>query len=66
MNADGSGVAPLTHGAPGFGQPAWSPDGKLIAFVAYPGSVPVVEAANADGTAAHRVSPRSWTSFNPV
>src|SRR5260370_2262948 len=38
MNADGSGVAPLTHGGPGFAQPSWSPDGKSIAFVAYPSS----------------------------
>jgi len=66
MKADGSGITPLTHGAPGFGQPSWSPDGKSIAFVAYPGSVPVVEVGNAGGTAAHQVSPSSWTSFSPV
>jgi len=33
MNADGSGVAPLTRGDPGFAQPSWSPDGKSIPFV---------------------------------
>ena len=38
MNVDGSGVAPLTRGGPGFAQPSWSPDGKSIAFVAYPSS----------------------------
>jgi len=38
MNADGSGVAPLTRGGPGFAQPSWSPIGKSIAFVAYPSS----------------------------
>jgi Tol biopolymer transport system component len=69
MNVDGSGVAPLTHGAPGFGQPSWSPDGKAIAFVAV--TMPlqfagVIEVANADGTGRHRVSPPSWTSYSPT
>jgi eukaryotic-like serine/threonine-protein kinase len=65
-NADGSGQAPLTHGAPGFGQPSWSPDGKSIAFVANPSSSSDIEVANADGTGTHRVSPRSWTSYSPT
>ncbi len=65
MSADGSGVAPLTHGAPGFGEPSWSPDGKSIAFVANPSAAAVIEVANAAGTGAHRVSPPSWTSYNP-
>jgi Tol biopolymer transport system component len=72
MKADGTGVAPLTHGGPGFGQPSWSPDGKSIAFVAYPSSsarlysAGVVDVANADGTGVHRVSPSSWWSYNPT
>jgi hypothetical protein len=65
MNTDGSGVTPLTHGAPGFGAPSWSPDGKSIAFVANPSAAAVIEVANADGTGAHRVSPPAWTSYNP-
>jgi len=64
MNADGSRVAALTHGAPGFGEPSWSPDGKSIAFVANPPGT--IEVANANGTRAHRVSPRSWTSYSPT
>ena len=66
VNPDGSNDAPLTRGAPGFGQPAWSPDGKLIAYVAKPNSSGTIEVANADGTGAHRVSPRSWTSYSPT
>jgi Tol biopolymer transport system component len=69
MNANGSGVAPLTDGGPGFVQPSWSPDGKAIAFVA--DAVPVqsagvIEVANADGTGRHRVSPLSWGSYSPA
>lgn len=73
MNADGSGVAPLTRGGPGFGQPSWSPDGTSIAFVAGtdsaggpPRSSGVIEVARADGTGLHRVSPPSWTSYSPT
>lgn len=69
MNPDGSGVTPLTHGAPGFDQPSWSPNGKAIAFVA--DTVPrqsagVIEVANANGTGRHRVSPPTWASYSPT
>lgn len=72
VNADGSGNAALTRGAPGFVQPSWSPDGKSIAFAATTGhsdvlgSAEVIEVANADGTGLHRVSPRSWASYSPT
>jgi Tol biopolymer transport system component len=73
MSGNGSGVAPLTHGGPGFGQPSWSRDGKSIAFVAGPdaaggppGTSAVIDVANADGTGTHTVSPSSWTSYNPT
>jgi len=56
MNADGSNVTQLTHGADGACQPAWSPDGKQLLFVApcsgkrdsYPGSSIFI--AGADGS----------------
>jgi WD40-like Beta Propeller Repeat len=66
VNADGSGNTALTRGAPGFGQPAWSPDGKSIAFVANPSSTSSIEVAAADGRGVQRVSPRSWTSYSPT
>lgn len=65
-NADGSGITPLTRGAPGFGQPSWSPAGALIAFVANPDAKSTIVVAKANGTAAHRVSPSSWTSYSPT
>ncbi|MGH7339150.1 MAG: hypothetical protein ACREKH_01540, partial [Candidatus Rokuibacteriota bacterium] len=36
MNADGSGLVPLTSGPDDHGDPAWSPDGAWIAFNASP------------------------------
>jgi len=68
MNAAGHDVTALTHGAPGYGAPAWSPDGKLIAFVKNPSNPGpgVIEVANASGTGAHPVSPPSWRSSSPT
>src|SRR5262249_43457283 len=72
MNANGSGLSPLTHGGPGFSQPSWSADGKAIAFVAFPSSsaplysAGVVEVANAAGLGVHPVSPSSWWSYSPT
>lgn len=71
VNADGSGNTALTRGAPGFGQPAWSADGKSIAFVANLafGANPRsswIDVATADGKGVHRVSPRSWISYSPT
>ncbi len=68
-NADGSGNASLTRGAPGFVQPSWSPDGISIAFVDE--TVPlqqagIIEVAGADGTGIHRVSPPGWASYSPT
>jgi TolB protein len=45
VNADGSGLRRLTHNPARDGSPAWSPDGRKIAFLSR-GEVHVV---NADG-----------------
>jgi Tol biopolymer transport system component len=67
VNADGTGGALLTRGAPGFSEPSWSADGRLIAFVSnYPSRPSLIEVANGDGSGMHSVSPASWTSMSPT
>jgi Tol biopolymer transport system component len=72
MNPDGSHVSALTQGGRGFTDPAWSPDGRHLAFVATTasrgptaGNPTVIEVANADGSDRHTVSPAGGNSFDP-
>ncbi len=51
MNADGSGVRRLTHGASG--SPAWSPDGRRIAFRGDKSDIYVVDV---DGSGQRRLA----------
>jgi Tol biopolymer transport system component len=50
VNTDGSGLRRLTHNASNEGLPAWSPDGKAIAFVSDQGGVWAVWVVNPDGS----------------
>jgi TolB protein len=61
MNADGTGVTRLTFGPRQDGQPAWSPDGRQIAFVSARDllggdGVGDVYLMNVDGTQVHRAT----------
>jgi Tol biopolymer transport system component len=57
MNADGSGVTQLTHtSAAAERQPAWSPDGKKLAFVSNRVGNDEIYTMNADGTGVIRVT----------
>lgn len=73
MNADGSGVAPLTYDRTDESAPAWSPDGQRIAFssdrdgpyVAYisPANVEI-HSMNADGSDIMRLTyDDAWDDF---
>jgi dipeptidyl aminopeptidase/acylaminoacyl peptidase len=66
IKPDGTGNTLLTYGAPGYDQPAWSPDGRLIAYTANPYAASSIIVASADGTGAHRISPARWTSYSPT
>jgi Tol biopolymer transport system component len=62
MNADGSGVARLTHGErPGEHDPTWSPDGRRIAFVDIAG----VATMSADGQDWKRLTDGPADDDNP-
>ena len=50
MNADGSGTRQLTHNALQNAEPAWSPDGRRIAFVSRRDGNAEIYVMNADGS----------------
>lgn len=57
MNADGSSVVQLTNNIGFLGQPAWSPDGRTIAFdCAVESGNADICAINADGTGFQRLT----------
>ena len=57
MNADGSGMAAVTHGAVGSIEPGWSPDGRKVVYATAVGAgLPEIFVANADGTGARRLT----------
>ena len=68
MNADGSHRVQLTSRSNN-GDPAWSPNGKLIAFDSDRVNASHIFVMNADGSDAHDVSPNAncsaYPSFSP-
>ena len=66
MYADGSSVRNLTNNPADDGSPAWSPDGKLIAFTSNRDGHPQIYVMNADGSGARRVSKSDTADFSPT
>jgi Tol biopolymer transport system component len=66
MKADGSGVSRLTNNAANDGQPAWSPDGKKIAFVSNRAGNDEIYVMNADGTGVTRLTNNTTADKAPA
>jgi Tol biopolymer transport system component len=56
MKADGSGVTQVTNGQAPADDPAWSPDGTMLAFVVANDERSEIWVMNADGTGAHMLT----------
>ena len=66
MNVDGGGQLRLTHGAARNFHPAWSPDGRRIAFISEPkGAKAQVHLMNADGSGGKRLTQPEKHYFAP-
>ncbi|HEY9024248.1 MAG TPA: LpqB family beta-propeller domain-containing protein [Burkholderiaceae bacterium] len=64
-NLDGSDVRQITHDTFNHEDPAWSPDGRKIAFVSQAGGGEVVSMMNPDGTGVEALSPASVHAIHP-
>jgi dipeptidyl aminopeptidase/acylaminoacyl peptidase len=60
MNSDGSGQRNLTRNAAGDGQPAWSADGRKIAFISIRDGNAEVYVMNADGSGQQNLTRSPW------
>jgi Tol biopolymer transport system component len=66
MNQDGGGLRNLTNHPEDDNTPAWSPDGKLIAFTSRRDGIPQIYVMNADGTGLRRVSRGGSADLSPT
>jgi Tol biopolymer transport system component len=55
VDAAGGDAHRLTHDHTSDQSPAWSPDGRSVAYTAYHGDAAEIDVVNADGTGAHRL-----------
>jgi len=65
MNADGTTIAQLTDDDADHEDPAWSPDGKHIAFVYIKDKVEVISIMDPDGSNVQRLTPESTRTIHP-
>ena len=66
MDADGSGVTQLTHNSDGDSGPAWSPDGRLIAFACGRDGDPEICVMDADGSGVTQLTHNSNVDYDPA
>ncbi|MCX7840715.1 MAG: DPP IV N-terminal domain-containing protein, partial [Anaerolineae bacterium] len=66
MKTDGSDVRNLTKHDANDTTPAWSPDGKLIAFTSNRDGKPQIYVMNADGSGLRRLSNGIYSDFSPT
>lgn len=65
MRLDGSQVRELTHDDADHEDPAWSPDGKHIAFVLIRNGLEQIYLMNADGTGVEPLTPAEVKTIHP-
>jgi Tol biopolymer transport system component len=65
MNADGSGTRRLTHSAAYDGEPAWSPDGRKIAFRSTRNGNREIYLMNADGSSQRNLTRNPANDVRP-
>ena len=66
MNADGSGVRRLTDNSAEDDSPAWSPDGRQLAFTSYRDGDWEIYVMNADGSDVRRLTDNSAWDDSPA
>jgi WD40-like Beta Propeller Repeat len=66
INPDGSALVKLTQASDSDESPAWSPDGKSIAFVTYRNGSRLITIMNADGSARREITAPSHQAWGTI
>ena len=66
VHSDGSGLTRLTDDPAEDMEPAWSPDGKRIAFTSTRNTSRGIYVMNADGSSVTRLTTSTWNGYRPA